>query len=112
MPRNVQWSWSAKSDDGRTVVVTLWQDHFSGKIYREPPYLEHIRQRPGFNELMENLAWARDRCDGRFKVIVAIAKDQKADPRTISECFPAKMTMRLTEFDNTTGAFIAEAEGL
>jgi len=45
-------------------------------------------------------------------VIVAKAKDQKADPRTIQECFPSKMVMRLMEFDGATGAFIAEAEGL
>src|SRR5207249_4825516 len=30
-------------------------------------------------------------------VIVAKAKDQKADPRTIQECFPSKMVMRLME---------------
>ena len=24
--RNQRWSWSARSDDGETVVLTLWQD--------------------------------------------------------------------------------------
>jgi hypothetical protein len=114
-PRNVQWSWSARSDDGQTVVVTFWQDLFSRKdgrlLYERSAPQQHLRRRPGFNELMENLAWARDHCGGRFKVIVAKAKDVKADPRSIEECFPTKMTMKLVEFDAATGAFVAEAEG-
>jgi len=115
-PRNVQWSWSARSDDGGTVVVTLWQDLFSRKdgrlLYQWPPLPEHVRRRPGFSELMENLTWARDHCDGRLKVIIAKAKDTKADPRSIEECFPSKMTMKLVEFNATTGTFVAEAEGI
>jgi hypothetical protein len=30
-PRNVQWSWSARSEDGATVVATFWQDLFERK---------------------------------------------------------------------------------
>jgi hypothetical protein len=115
-PRNVQWSWSARSSDGKTVVVTLWQDVFSRKggrlLYQGSPLPEHVRRRPGFGELMENLAWARDHCDGHFKVIVAKAKDVRADPRSIEGCFPSKkMTMKLIELDAITGTFVAEAEG-
>jgi hypothetical protein len=29
-PRNANWSWSGKSADGKTVVVTLWKDEFKG----------------------------------------------------------------------------------
>jgi hypothetical protein len=61
---------------------------------------------------MENLAWACDRCEGRFKVIIAKAKDRNADPRSIEECFPSKMVMKLVKFDAASGAFIAEAEGI
>jgi hypothetical protein len=61
---------------------------------------------------MENLAWARDNCDGLFKVIIAIAKDTRAERRSIKECFPSKMMMRLTHLDVPTAAFSAEAEGL
>src|SRR5688572_15784430 len=90
-PRNIQWSWSARSEDGKTVVVTLWQDLFSrmnGRlVYERPQAHEHVRRRPGFSELMKNLAWARDHCGGKFKVIVAKAKDPNADPRTIEQCF-------------------------
>lgn len=61
---------------------------------------------------MENFAWARDHCDGRFNVIIARAKDVNADPRSIQECFPSKMVMRLVHLDLATGAFIAEAQGI
>ncbi len=115
-PRNVQWSWSARNEDDKTVVVTLWQDEFSRKdgrvLYDRPPLPEHVRQRPGCAELMENFAWARDHCNGLFKVIIAIAKDKDADPRSIQECFPSKMVMKILDFDPETGAFLAEAEGL
>ena len=60
---------------------------------------------------MENLAWARDYCDRRFGVIIAIAKDRNVEPRSIAECFPSKVVMRLAHLDVDTGAWVAEAEG-
>jgi hypothetical protein len=114
-PRNVQWSWSARSEDGQAVVVTFWQDQFSRRdnrlTYTRPAAEPKLRRRPGFSELMKNLTWARDHCAGRFNVIVAKAKDVNAEPRSIDECFPSKIVMRLIEFDPDTGAFSAEAEG-
>ena len=61
---------------------------------------------------MENLAWAQENCDGRLRLIIAIAKDRNAEPRSIAECFPSKMVMRLTHLDVDTGAYVAEAEGV
>ena len=115
-PRNVQWSWSARSQDGEIVVVTLWQDQFKRRdnrlVYESqfdpsgPP-----DKRPGFRELMDNLVWARDHCDGRFRVIVAKAKDPNSHPRSIEECFPhKKLIMRLKHLNLETGNFAAEAE--
>jgi hypothetical protein len=114
-PKNVQWSWSARNEAEKTVVVTLWQDMFSRKdgkfVYVRPGFEpSEPDTRPGFRELMENLVWARDHCDGRFKVIVAIAKDRNAVPRSIRECAPTKMIMRLTHLDSDIGAFTAVAE--
>lgn len=113
-PKNVQWSWSARSEDGKTVVVTLWQDLFKrvdGKLVYERPDTDgaHLDSRPGFRELMDNLAWARDRCDGKMALIIAIPKDRNADPRSIAECFPSKVAMRLTYLDTHTGAYSAES---
>ena len=30
-PSNPNWSWSARSTDGKTVVVTLWNPEFKGQ---------------------------------------------------------------------------------
>jgi hypothetical protein len=115
-PRNVRWSWSARSDDGKIVVGTLWKDEFSGERKRlyERPGLDPntpAHGRLAFNELKENLIWAEDHCDGRIRVIIAIAKDIKAIPRAIAECYPTKMIMKLRKLDRYTGAFLLELEG-
>jgi hypothetical protein len=115
-PRNVQWSWSGKSADGKTVVLTLWQDRITRKngrvLYESGSLPDQVRRRPGFSELMENLAWARDHCGGCFRVIIARAKDRHADPRSIEECFPVKWAMKLIEFDPIAGTFTAEQENV
>ncbi len=116
-PRNVQWSWSARNEESKTVVVTFWQDQLvrrEGKLIYERPGHDprHPDRRPGFRELMDNMAWARDHCGGLLRIIVAIARDRNAEPRSIQECFPSKMSMRLTHLDTESGAFRAEAEGL
>lgn len=116
-PKNVQWSWSARNDATNTVVVTFWQDQFSrkdGKLVYERPGFDPSApdRRPGFHELMENLAWARDNCEGLFSVIIAKAKNPLAHPRSIEECFPSKMIMRLKHLNEANGAFTAEAEGI
>ena len=112
-PRNVQWSWSARSPDGKTVVVTLWQDQLKpkdGKLTYSMTAEDSARiaHRPGHRELMENLAWSRDNCAGVFAVIIAIPKDRNADPRSISECFPSNIRMMITDLDLTLGTFSAE----
>ena|ERR1700693_654643 len=113
-PRNTYWSWSARNEESKVVVVTLWQDELKprdGKLtYRREGY-DPITpdRRPGNKELLENLQWAMDHCDGKFKVIVAIAVDPKAEPRSIRECFPhPKLTMRVMELNLSTGSFEAE----
>ncbi|MEW9837990.1 hypothetical protein [Mesorhizobium marinum] len=113
MPTNVQWSWSARNEAEKTVVVTLWQDEFKridGKIvYERGPIWQEAKRRPGHNELMRNLRWALENCDGWAKVIVAKAKDKNARPRSIAECFPSKMQVQVTHLDEATGEFSLEA---
>ena len=95
--------------------MTLWQDMFQNRdgrlVYTRPGFDPDAPDtRPGFRELMVNLVWTRDYCDGRFRVIVAIAKDRDTHPRSIKECFPhERLVMRLTHLDAATGAFTAEA---
>ena len=106
-PKNVQWSWSARNATTKIVVVTLWQDLFKTRgVYDWPAGVGQGSL--GFAELMDNLAWAQTHCGGRFHVISAIAKDPAVEPRSIKECFPTGMIMRLTHLDTTTGAFSAE----
>ncbi|WP_156115944.1 hypothetical protein [Bosea sp. UNC402CLCol] len=114
-PHNVQWSWSARNEATKTVVVTFFQDEFrreSDRLIYERPREAAIAlaSSPGHNELTRNLIWARDNCDGELKAIVAIAKDRTSLPRSIAECHPSKMKVRLVELDDNTGAFRVEAE--
>jgi hypothetical protein len=117
VPKNTRWSWSARNEERKIVVATLWQDQFTRQdgrlVYERPGFIgPNDKKRPGLTEWVENLTWARDHCEGRFRVISAIARDVSADPRSIAECFPTEMVMRLTRLDPETGAFSAEAEGL
>ncbi|MER8531211.1 hypothetical protein NKH61_09010 [Mesorhizobium sp. M1005] len=112
-PRNVQWSWSARNEVTKTVVVTLWQHEFTwvdGQPSYERSWLDPTKKvRPGHNELMENLRWAIDNCDRRVSVIIAIAKDKLAVKKSIAECFASKMVLNVTKLDEASGAFRLEA---
>ena len=112
-PGNPRWSWSGKSGDGKTVAVTCWQDRFENGIdlYRSHTHLGEAgwQSRPGHNELIRNLAWARDNCGGEVRIIVAIPEDPKASPRSIRECFPrADIRMRVVDLDEASGDFSLE----
>jgi hypothetical protein len=112
--KNSRWSWSARSRDGKVVVMTLWQDLLN---YRVNPIaydtfgradLPEWTDTPGNRERLENLKWARDHCDGLFRVVIAVAKDTKASPRTIARCFPQdRMVMKLIDLNEQTGEFRA-----
>ncbi|RWM10440.1 hypothetical protein [Mesorhizobium sp.] len=111
-PKNTYWSWSARNEETKTVVVTLWQHEFIW-VDKRPAYertwLDPNRKvRPGHNELMTNLRWAVDNCDGVVNVIVAIAKDTSAKTKAIKECFPSKIVMKVAALDESTGAFRLE----
>ena len=119
--KNPQWSWSAKSADGRVVVMCMWQDEITRDgalmVYQSltprrgslTPRRGEVN-RPGAKERLENLKWAREHCDGLVRVVVMRAKDTKEDPRSIAECFPHdKLVMRITHIDEATGEFRAES---
>jgi len=112
VPRNIQWSWSGRSPDGSTVSVTLWQDLLKGgRIYDATTHSLDDRwtKSNGFNELIENLKWAKENLGGIVRVIIAIAKDKEASPRSIRECFPHEsLRMRVVLLDETAGHFRLE----
>ena len=114
---NPRWSWSARSGDGKTVVLALWQDEiefdkdekkltYHGKALEDAQSL----QRPGNRERLKNLKWAKENCGGIFHVVIAIAKDPLAEVKEIEECFPnPDIRMKITELDENTGEFRAES---
>lgn len=113
VPKNTRWSWSGRSPDGHDVAVTLWQDRFEekGRIYRswKSDRPGEWKSRPGFVELIENLAHARNHLDGKVHVILAIAKDKEANPRSIDRSFPQPgLRMRVVEVDENEGTFTLE----
>jgi hypothetical protein len=112
VPKNPRWSWSGRSLDGQVVAVTFWQDQFEdgGRVYRgRRRASEPVMSKPGRTELLENLKWAYENCDGVIRIIIAIPKDRTAEPRSILECFPHKtLRMRITQFDEAAGLYVAE----
>ena len=113
--KNQRWSWSARSADGKTIVITLWKDRldYSGKpiVYDtfKRANLHVWIDRPGNRERIENLIWARDRCNGLFRVVITVAEDPNAEPRKIQDCYPKDdWLMQITALDEKTGQFRAE----
>jgi hypothetical protein len=64
-PRNPNWSWSARSTDGQTVVVTLWKHEFTGSagdmIYARSN-LGDWHKGIGSRVFFEDLLWALAYC--------------------------------------------------
>jgi hypothetical protein len=110
---NIRWGWSARSEDGATVVVTIWDDEF------DPDSPSTILDRyghknlakwtgaPGNRDRVKNLIWARDRCGGLFRIVVVTARDVDAYPRSAKRFRPHSRVMRLTALDEQTGEFSA-----
>jgi hypothetical protein len=112
--KNQRWSWSARSADGKTVALTLWKDRLD--YTAKPIVYDTFRRanlhvwidRPGNRERIENLIWARDHCDGLFRVVITVAKDVNAEPRKIEDCYPKdNWLMQIVKLDETTGQFRA-----
>jgi hypothetical protein len=117
--KNPRWSWSARSKNGKVVLMTLWKDLIN---YKTNPisYSTFDREnlsvsidKPGNRERLENLKWVRDHCDGLFRVIITTAKDVKADTREIEDAhFQARMIMKLVELREETGELRAVNVGV
>jgi hypothetical protein len=119
-PRNPNWSWSARSANGRTVVLTLWKHEFRGPagnmVYARSDWGDW-HQGKGSRFFLEDLTWALAHCGGGVRVIVAV-RDLSASPRVrTAECYPRKnLVMRVMHVNLQTGAFtleqVASAEGV
>jgi len=111
--KNPRWSWSARSLDGRTVVMTMWEDEIrwdGPKATYQSRARARTRKRAGETERLENLKWARDHCDGLVRVVRMTAQDENANPRSIATCYPDNdLVMRVVALDETDGTFRAES---
>jgi hypothetical protein len=112
--KNDRWSWSARSADGKTVVVTFWKDRFDYKtnpvsystfgLDTLPDWIDSL----GNRERIENLKWARANCDGILRVVITEAIDVRASPRQIANAYPQeRLLMKLVALNEATGEFSA-----
>lgn len=115
-PRNTRWSWSAKSEDGKTVVLALWKDLFVGDdnevVYDcfNEPTISYWQHQPGNAERIYNIQHAINSCDGQIRIVALFAVDPTAVPRKIKNAVVwGDLTMRITKFCPETGEFRAEA---
>ena len=115
---NPRWSWSARSENGEIVVMTLWEDLIDFKsapisysTFGRANLLSGVMQR-GNRESLQNLKWARDECAGKFRVVILRAQDPTVEPRTIKTAhYQARMIFELTELNEQTGEFRAANVG-
>lgn len=109
-PRNPNWSWSARSADGKTVAVSLWKDEFKGPIgsmVYDRCTTADWHDGPGKHQFFRDLAWAVAHCGGIVCVILVI-RDPR-EPGRVLECYPQKnWLMRVTHLDPRAGAFRLE----
>lgn len=110
---NVRWGWSARTEDGATVVITVWDDDFDADApvaildrygHRE---LHRWRDAPGNRDRIKNLIWARDNCGGLFRIVVVTARDADAYPRSARNFRPHPRVLKLIDLNEQTGEFRA-----
>lgn len=112
---NDRWGWSAVTPDEKTVVLQLWADRFD-RTQQPPRYSEYGNpgltqnaDRLGNAARIKHLRWARDACEGRFRVVIAAGVDDADGHRKTERAYAAKdIVMRLIRLDEDTGEFEAE----
>lgn len=110
--RNHVWGWSAISEDGKTVALTIWEDEIGpdGNVdYFGHEQLANWRGALGNRDRIEKLKAARANSGGHFRVVMVRAKDTKVIPRSIAAVYPDEnRIMRLIDLDEESGEFRAE----
>lgn len=109
---NPRGTWSARTRDGRMVVLALWEDrfdttktHYHERMDEQPP-LEWIN-RIGNRNRREHLELIG--VGGQFHVVMARAKSTNDDPRKGAAWSPRPdLRMRIIYIIKSTGQFGAE----
>lgn len=116
---NARLDLSARDETAKTVVLALWRDRLD---YSAPPAVSYRLSRtgtevpewadtPANRTRLADLRWAREHCEGCFRVVIIEATDPAAEPRVIGGAAPQQMmVMKLTELDEETGEFTATAQ--
>jgi hypothetical protein len=104
---------SAISNDGRTVVVAMWEDEIAREHDRVTyqsrfgPALKGRSQKVSL-QWITHIKWAIKRCNSHVRVVVLTAEDRDATPRVIRSCYPDDtLIMQITGFNAKTGCFEA-----
>jgi hypothetical protein len=117
--RNTRVDLSARNEANKIVVLALWRDRLD---YSKAPAVSYRLRRagtnasdwiamPGNGTRLADLKWAREHCDGCFRVVIIEAADPAAEPRVVAGASPQQMmVMKIIEFDDETGEFTAAAE--
>lgn len=112
---NERWGWSAISDDGTVVAVTVWKDLI--KLEDKNPYYDGFDEhhentihlwgdQTGNEDRKKHLKHALEYLDGEVRVVVTIAEDVTAHPRVIKEVYPYNdLWFKIVRFDENTGQF-------
>jgi len=85
--RNARLDLSARNEADKTVVLALWRDRLD---YSRKPAVSYRLQRngeevatwidmPGNRARLADLQWAREHCEGCFRVVVIEATDPTAE---------------------------------
>jgi len=112
---NRVWSWSARSPDERTIVLTLWEDRVdrtSGRLIYDTmrhPKLHIWRDKLGNRDRIKNLQLAYGHPDVQVRAVIIKAKDLEARTRSIVSRYPhPRLFLTITQFNPETGEFRAE----
>jgi hypothetical protein len=117
--RNARGDLSARNEADKTVVLALWRDRLdyskrpvvSYRLHRTGTNAPDWMDRPGNRARLADLQWAREHCEGCFRVVIIEATDSAAEPRVIAGASPQRMmVMKIIELDEETGEFTAVAE--
>jgi hypothetical protein len=117
--RNTRQDLSGRNEVDGIVVVALWRDRLD---YSKRPAVSYRLDRtgmevptwidlPGNRTRLADLQWAREHCEGCFRVVIIEAADLAAEPRVIANASAQQlMVMKITELDEETGEFTAAAQ--
>ncbi len=96
---NCRSDWSAAKR--KIVVVSCVSRQFTAGVYRDEP--QPADNPRGRAKAIKDLKYARDYCEGYFRVVMATESDGK-----VSWAPKPNLIMQLVSLDETTGAFIAK----